>query len=58
MLKFRLTYSRTQKDKKEYNYKKATILADSEQEARFSLINMVNKNTENRRVVITKCEEL
>lgn len=58
MKKFKLTYSRTQKDKKEFNYKRATILAASEQEARFTLINMVNKNTDNKRVVITDCEEL
>jgi hypothetical protein len=58
MKKFKLTYSRTDKDKKEFNYKKATMLANSEQDARFTLVNMVNRYTENKRLVILKCEEL
>lgn len=58
MKKFKLTYSRTDKDKKEFNYKKATMLASSEQDARFTLVNMVNRYTENKRLVILKCEEV
>jgi hypothetical protein len=58
MNNYKITYSRTTKKGREFKYRKAIVQADSKQEARFYVINSVNKYTECKKVHIVNCEEV
>lgn len=55
---YKLVYSRTTKDGKNFHNRKAVITANSAEEARLTLVNTVNIYTECKRVTIKECKEV